>query len=285
MAQCKLCSSSGIEYLFSKGTYKFLRCTECNLVFLECIPDEKDIYKLYKGDYLFNRNGSYGFLNYFSLEKAFQKTFRKRLNTIRKLKKSGSLLEIGAGAGFFLKEAQRFFQITGNEISKIACDYAENNLGIKINCGDFCGNDYKENSYDVVIMYDVIEHLRNPFNILKELSSIQNTNGLLVISTGDVDSIFCKLCGKRWHLFNPPEHLFFFSHKSIKLALKKAGYEIIKIEYPHNYYTLSYLLEKFTKSFYTSNKFCKTISNIKLFDKITVPLNLFDIMVVYAKKY
>jgi len=284
MIKCKLCNSTATIHLFQKNNYDFVRCKECGLVFLDYDPNEKSIHRLYSEGYFKDKNTMCGFFDYFSLQKAFRKTFSKRLQKILRFKEDGRLFEIGAGPGFFLDEAKKFFRISGNEISKEACDFAERNYGIHMECGSFDHTRYLNNTFDVIVMFDVIEHLARPFDILRGVFTIQKKDGLLVLSTGDVDSLVAKISGKRWHLFTVPEHLFFFSKRTIRLALEKVGYEVIKINYEYNYYTLSYVLERLTKSFEVRAGFYRNLSRINWLNKIILPLNLFDIMTVYATK-
>jgi len=284
MTKCKLCNSTAAIHVFQKNNYDFVRCTECGLVFLDYDPNEKSIYQLYNQGYFKDKNTVCGFSDYFSLEKAFRKTFLRKLQKILRFKRHGRLLEIGAGPGFFLNEAKKFFQISGNEISKEACDFAKKNYGIYMECNSFQPDNYSRDTFDVIVMFDVIEHLTKPFDILKGVFTIQKKNGLLVLSTGDVDSLIAKVSGKRWHLFTLPEHLFFFSKRTIRLALEKVGYKAIKINYEYNYYTLKYILERLTKSFEVGAGFYRNPSRINCLNKIILPLNLFDIMTVYAMK-
>jgi len=284
MAKCKLCNSTATVRLFQKNNYDFVRCRKCGLVFLDYDPNEKSIHQLYSEGYFKDKNTVRGFLDYFSLQKAFRKTFSRRLQKILRLKKVGCLLEIGAGPGFFLNEAKKFFRISGNEISKEACDFAEKNYGIYMECNSFQPDNYSRDTFDVVVMFDVIEHLAKPFDILRGVFAVQKKDGLLVLSTGDVDSLIAKISRKKWHLFTPPEHLFFFSKRTIRLALEKVGYKIIKINYEYNYYTLRYILERLTKSLEIGSGFYRNLSKINCLNKIILPLNLFDIMTVYATK-
>ncbi len=284
MIECKLCNSITTAHLFQKNNYDLVRCKKCGLVFLDYDPNERSIYQLYNEGYFKNKSTVCGFSDYFSLEKPFKKNFSKRLQKILRFKKDGCLLEIGAASGFFLNEARKFFQISGNEISKEACDFAERNYGIYMECGNFEPNNYSKDTFDVIVMSDVIEHLAKPFDILKGVFAIQKKNGLLVLSTGDVDSLIAKISGKKWHLFTAPAHLFFFSKRTIRLALERVGYRIIEIDYEYNYYTLVYILERLTKSFQIGGRFYRNLSKINSLNKIILPLNLFDIMTVYAIK-
>jgi hypothetical protein len=102
-------------------------------------------------------------------------------------------------------------------------------------------------------------------------------NGVLALSTGDISSLCAKICGRYWHLYNLPEHVFFFTRRTIRYLLERAGYEVSSITYPTNVYPFGYLLERLYKSLFrragpTPNFRCPWL----------LPCNLFDVMEVFA---
>lgn len=85
--------------------------------------------------------------------------------------------------------------------------------------------------FDVVTMFAVIEHLPDPKRVVKELTRVLKRDGLFVIMTGDVKSLKAKNKGKNWHMYRPPEHLYFFCAQSLDILMDSFGFRKVKIIY------------------------------------------------------
>ncbi|MCL4439097.1 MAG: class I SAM-dependent methyltransferase, partial [Firmicutes bacterium] len=159
---------------------------------------------------------------------------------------------------------------------------ASENYGIQVISGTLEDEVFAPGSFDLVTMWDVIEHLPNPVHTLNIINKILKPAGVLTLTTGDIASLFAKISGAKWHLINIPEHVFYFNPKSIAEVLNKTGFKIIQIKYESSYYAVQYLLERLEKTMLPK-------SIVSLFKNIfpmeaTLPMNLFDIMTVYAVK-
>ena len=111
----------------------------------------------------------------------------------------------------------------------------------------------------------MIEHLPDPWKVLKELSSLLKSEGMLCLTTGNWDSIAARHERERWRLMTPPGHLYFFTRKTINDLLKKCGLRIIQLR--------------------TNDYFSSVPSfplNINLLRKLLRILGMGDIMTVYA---
>ncbi len=92
----------------------------------------------------------------------------KRLRAIERFQPGGKLLEIGCGTGLFLEEALKShrWDVTGIEPSRRAADYAKNQLNIPVYNGRFSEIELPPGSFDVVVLWNVLEHLDQPFEDL-----------------------------------------------------------------------------------------------------------------------
>ena len=206
------------------------------------------------------------------LERNIEKNFKRKINLIKKYISSGNLLEIGSAYGFFLNLIKNQFNIMGFEICKDAANYAKYNFDINLISKEF--NTYNFNkSFDLICMWDVIEHLINPDIIIKKISQVIKPGGYLFLSTGDISRIVPSLRKEKWRLIHPPSHIHYFSKKTLELILKNHGFSIISIEYPGIWRSFHQLLS--------------SMFNIKSVYKY-IPgkfyINFFDIMEVVAKK-
>ncbi|EPY6472742.1 methyltransferase domain-containing protein [Clostridium sporogenes] len=223
----------------------WVKCKKCGLIYTNLIPSEESMDEFYfqvwkerrKGGKYTNVDNSIEFLISMS---------NKRLEKLENIyKKKGSILDIGTGIGVFTGVAkERGWQVEGLEFNKNDCEYAKKNFGITLlqeNFYDF-SNDRK---YDVVTMFEVIEHLRTPLKDLKKIGEIVKKDGMFVIATPIVDSLHAKkegLNAANWYVV---AHLSYFSFDVLKNYLHLAGFKIVEINYsPEGYGRLEFYCSK-----------------------------------------
>lgn len=120
------------------------------------------------------------FKNDFYKEKPKSQRNRNRLRELIRYKKSGKLLEVGCGEGNFLHEAQKHFDIEGIEFSKYATNKARIILGDKVIRGNIKNVNLQSTYYDVIVVFNLLEHLREPMKIIKKLSAALEEDGVLI---------------------------------------------------------------------------------------------------------
>ncbi len=156
---------------------------------------------------------------------------RKRLKYISKnLRKSSGarLLDVGCSFGIFLKvAAQQGFIVEGVETSKNAADYASQQ-GMKVRYGYLEELGLPADYYDVVTIFEVIEHLKSPYPLLSECRRILKPNGLLVLSTPNTGSWTCLFLKEKWTNLGVEEagHISLFNRKSLGVMAHNAGFEL-----------------------------------------------------------
>lgn len=152
---------------------------------------------------------------------------------ITKIKpKNSQILDVGCANGFSLKAAEKlgFKSAYGVEISKMACDYAKSNLNLKnIFCGTLLEAKYPSESFDIVTLYDVIEHVPNPREILVEVSRILKADGLIVLKQMDINSELSKKYKEKWAYIAPAAHLYYFSKPTISRLMEEVGFDLVNI--------------------------------------------------------
>jgi SAM-dependent methyltransferase len=235
-----------------------------------------------------------GYADYFSLAGALEHNHRRRLRWLRaRLAASNStsttldvrrprLLDVGCGPGFFVRAASiAGFAAAGVEISEYAVTFARERLGQNVSVGEARAGDLRDGPFDVVTMWDVIEHLPDPFAACEAVGDVLKPSGLLAISTGDIDSIAARLSGARWHLFNLPEHLWFFTADSLKRLLRRAGLAPFEQRREVCWYTLRYLVERLEAMFGGRRFVSRSLGPV---GRLNMPVTLRDIVTVLARK-
>lgn len=285
---CKVCNSKKLQLYCKKNGLQVIKCCNCNCGFLDLTGISLEPSFFYQQYYAEN-NGvrrSFGYDNYYALEKSLRLNFRRRIKVINKyLDNTGkkTLLDIGCGPGFFLQVAEKYFDSYGVEVSQQAADYAKKNLHLKVINSIFYSGLFENTKFDVVTLWDTLEHIDSPQQTLRNIAAILKKNGLLVFTTGDFGSLLARFFGKKWHLLTLPEHLFFFSKKGIDILLNESGFKIVKLGYPYAYYTLDYILERIIKSFDLPSAVLPLYFK-HILNNLILPFNLFDIMLVISKR-
>lgn len=217
---CLLCGKKKFQKMFTFDKYSVVRCSNCRLFSTLPIPTKKELEVFYK---------SFSFNDGFSFEKRLRYDARRSLKNLDSLGyNSGSLLDIGCGAGFFMDEARKKgWETTGVDTAKIPVDYAVKKL--KLNAVQKNILAYKTTrKFDVISLQQVIEHLPDPYPVLSNMQKLLARNGIVCISTPNIDSWLYRVLGKRFNYFIPPEHLVYYSPSTLSAVLKKAGFRVKK---------------------------------------------------------
>lgn len=285
-ATCPLCALAPRETLLLRAGIPVRQCPACGLGWWDW-PDFEPA-QFYDQDYFQSAEVPRGYNDYAALEHGVRRTARARLRRIRSILQQnhpyaaaddGSLFEIGAGTGLFLDEAVRLgWRTSGCEVSPFAaCTAAAR--GLDVQCSAAESLELRRAAFDAVVLWDVIEHLRDPLAVATAAAGALRPGGVLALSTGDVQSWLARLCGRRWHLYNLPEHLFFFSVPSLRKMLEREGLRVIWVTREWQWVSLGYLWERLAKTLFASSG---RVSSQRGPLKWVLPATLFDIVGVYA---
>jgi SAM-dependent methyltransferase len=161
------------------------------------------------------------------------------LQIIKKFIRTGSLLEIGAGAGYFLDEARKEgFDVYGIELNNIQANFIRNKLGIPCEESPLDVSSFCEKKFDIIYHCDVISHFFDPIAEFKNIHDTLLDNGIVVFETGNVGDIKEKYY-RIFASFHYPDHMFFFSENNLMELLRLTGFEFIRI---YRYSILTQLL-------------------------------------------
>ncbi len=208
------------------------------------------------------------------------------LSLLPQLDRQPKILEVGCGLGYFLDQAfEEGFDATGVEFNKYAVDRLRRKYAFPIISGGLENIEPEPACFDAVAMFDVIEHLRTPFDALDRIHDLLSPGGVLVLSTMDSDSFVSRLLGKRLEDFRRTrEHLFFFSRKTISQILTEQGFEVISIRSIGHRFELGFLIDRFTlinRSIFGSLRFILTKISLS---SLPISINPFTKMIVFARK-
>lgn len=228
---CGACGASGgLESLFRKWDVDIVECSRCGSA-QAIVPHDFDPSAIYSEDY-YQGGRADGYGDYAASEPVIRREFRSSLGVLRNSGcHGGKLLELGCAYGFFMKEAAAYFQCTGIEVSEAARIRATA-AGEKV-FPDLTDPAVRSRGpYDAVVLIDCIEHLVDPFQTIRDATTMTTDHASIVVVTGDWSSTFARRTRDRWRLMTPPQHLFFFSRDGITKLLARCGYEVVAWDRP-----------------------------------------------------
>ena len=209
-------------------------------------------------------------------------------NLIKKIKgelsKKKDILEIGSYYGAFGSEVVDYVNTyTGIEMSNHAVNFAREKYKLNVHNKNVEDHFKESKNYDLIVMFDVMEHFDDPIKIIKSCNKKLNKDGVLIFSTMNMDSFVARFLGKRypWIMLM---HKFYFTNKSLKKILKENNFDLYKIKYDTRIISIEYLLDKIQIHF---PYFRKVLNFIKKFDKIKkikIKISFFDLNIYFAKK-
>jgi 2-polyprenyl-3-methyl-5-hydroxy-6-metoxy-1,4-benzoquinol methylase len=212
---CPICGSASTGMLFQKHC----KCKNCGLIFFEYTLNVTDLVKIYEEKYF----GGKVYRDYIQEKPFRKKLFLEKLNLIKTyMPPNGKVLDVGCATGFFLEVMRELgYETYGVEVTEYASNYARNVLKLNVITGGLLSARYPDDFFDIITMFDVLEHLPNPIETLTECSRIIKRGGILIIETLNTDSLIFKILKQNWPLFSPSYHLFYFNHKKYRLIIRQ----------------------------------------------------------------
>ena len=219
---CAVCGGTAFE---SPVLGPLARCRSCGYIFLPRTPDLPDrVAALYAGDYFTGAE----FGDYAGQRPTFARNFQDYLRRMARAGASGGrLLEVGCAYGFFLEQAQPAFEAIGIDVNAAAIDAARA-IGTNAICDEFLEHVFPS-PFDVVCIWDTIEHVLDPRAYLDKARDVLTDRGWLFLTTGDIGSLMARMRGPRWRMIHPPSHVNYFSRATMTKLLESAGFEVLSI--------------------------------------------------------
>jgi 2-polyprenyl-3-methyl-5-hydroxy-6-metoxy-1,4-benzoquinol methylase len=231
---CPICGGTLTTTLYTKFDHDIGRCRGCGLVYANPRAEDAIILGRYGADYFQKEylpalgvvDGRY------ELEQ-FDRRYAPLLDLLEPAP-GRRLLEIGCGAGFFMKAAERRgWRAVGIEFSEEATRFAREKLGLDVRRAR--GEDLAAaaGGFDAAVMFDSIEHLFEPAAVLERISQSLVPGGLLLITTPNFRALSRRVIGAQWAVLNPLEHLFYFEEDTLGRLLRAAGFTSVRFIRKH----------------------------------------------------
>jgi len=226
--KCPLCSSTRREFLIKKDNWTVFRCPECGLGVLDPRPSEDEIDQLYREQYFSDQ-----YHDGIGIESPqFRKVLRNeshRTRFIKSKKRSGRLLDIGCGYGYFAAACREMgYDVQGIDVSEWAAQHAVNRLDIPVSIGKINEIELTPHSFDIITMWHFLEHAPDPHLVLQKVKTWLKKDGILVIDVPNYQGTDAQREWQDWVGWQLPYHFWHFNIGSLCRLLDQHGYHIIK---------------------------------------------------------
>lgn len=257
--------------------HTIVQCRQCGLVYANPRLDRHDILDTYEAVedplYVEEREGRV-------------LTFEHHLQPLERLTGSPAgrpLLDVGCYTGVFVEIAARHgWDAWGVEPSLWAVERARAR-GLRVLPGTLEAADLPEAMFDVVTMWDVIEHLPDPRRTLQRVHRLLRPGGLVAVHTIDIESLFARLMGARWPWLMEM-HVYYFSRRTLCDMLGKCGFEVVSDRPQGRYLRLGYLMNRAGALVPLVGRPAEWLVTKLGMRGIAVPVNLGDLFTAYARK-
>jgi SAM-dependent methyltransferase len=229
-----------------------VQCGDCGLVMTDPQPDDATLERIYDETYFIGSGR-----DDLEIETGLLKrgTARLQLAEIIAYVEDGGnshirprVLEVGCGLGDFLVEARAAgFDIQGVDFSASAVAVANRTLGEEIaRSGRLEDLNIPDGSLDIVVLADLIEHVRDPAQLIDQVRRMVKPGGVVFVATPSLDSLSARLMGRFWVEFKL-EHLFYFDPRTIARLLGRAGFENIAVSPGRKMLSAAYIIAHFER--------------------------------------
>ncbi len=221
---CHVCRKKNIRKIKTVKGVDIFECRNCQLAFVDQAKKNT-----------LDPQEEYSLEGYRENEEQFRTRLGKLVERIYEYKRTGNILDVGAGYGLLssmlydkgynieiIEPMNEPYYLKGKKIRHYKTSIEEFLLRTK-------------SKYDIILLMDVIEHLKDPLKTLSKLKKILHRKGIIVIQTPNYKSLMARIC-KNWSWWMVSDHKFLFSPKSIRLLVEKAGFFISEIGTHENTY-------------------------------------------------
>jgi len=237
---CNLCGAENTRLLFEgsdrllkiPGNFALMQCNRCGLIYLNPRPTFEEIGKYYPSDYppyiqAIENEGSW----FRRLDRRYG-LYKRCREITRRAGHSGKMLDVGCSTGVFLEGMERWgWQVQGVEMNSEVAEYARQRFDLQIFPGTLEDAHFPTGNFDLVTLWDVLEHVYDPKSTLKEIFRILRPGGWLVMSLPDPDCIEAKIFGAYWSGLDMPRHFHVFNRKVLTRLLDETGFTLERRSY------------------------------------------------------
>lgn len=223
---CPLCGSARIARLHGIQRYtppfRVDRCDECGFIFMNPRFTKRVIRGFYGEDY-YRGSAEYAYYDERRAERFARHVWKARLRVIGRYADGGNFLDVGAAFGGLLREASARYSVYGIEPSDYSGSEARKIFGERVHIGTLADHPFEDGFFSAITMIEVIEHLADPADAIRECHRLLRDGGVLVVQTANMAGLQARLRGERYAYFMPG-HLSYFTRRNLTDLLVRSGF-------------------------------------------------------------
>jgi SAM-dependent methyltransferase len=284
---CGLCGGKDRSLRFQDGRFSVVTCVACGLTYVTPrLCDASLLDAVYDEGYWRSQAAKdRGYTDYRADEPLYLKTYRRRMAVVqRHFQRPGRVLDVGCAAGYFLSVMQaEGWDVLGLEPSDAIRTRAEELLGAeRVRTGLLGEADLPTAAFDLVTMWDVLEHIPDPVAALREVRRVLKPEGRLILETQNVASLAARVFGRRWQHYKHTEHIYHFDRRTVARVLREAGFELLENRpwLGGKYVSMGFIAERAGR---LHPLLSGLLAPLRLVSRRSVYLNLLDEMIVVAR--
>lgn len=230
---CIVCNGDKAEIISQKtrdNGSRVVKCSTCLHIQLYPLPSAKDNISFYDQD--LQAKNVFKKINTLDLKKRSTSDTQRREGFISgEFKKNKSVLDVGSGYGFFLKAISGAgFKAVGLEVSSARRKISKTITNVPLLSKGITGPNKTKNRYDIITLFHVLEHIKDPIKLCANLKSYLKKDGTLIIEIPNTNHYLLKINKLYKDFYWQRAHISYFTPESVTKVLKKAGYRKIKIK-------------------------------------------------------
>ncbi len=210
--RCPVSGSEDLEIMQGYEHDYLVKSRPLGFVFCSRIPSEQELLLHYEK---YNRDEYYSPIT--------RIRYRELLDEFEPFRKTNKILDMGCGTGFFLEEAKaKGWEVYGTELSESAIKICEAK-GITMQKISLSGGIFNDGMFDVITSFEVVEHINNPFEMVKDMYKILRKGGLVYLTTPNFNAVERYILKSKYSIIEYPEHLIYFTAKTLNYLFTKNG--------------------------------------------------------------
>ncbi len=216
------------DHSITKETFELWRCAGCDFLFTQDPPKPEDVGRYYQGEeYISHSDNQDGLVNKL-YHHARDFMLGRKYALVKQVAKGKRLLDYGTGTGYFTDYmVRKGFQAQGIEIDEGARKYGREKFGIKVDAPVALFDELAPDSFDVISLWHVLEHLYDPKKYLKRFNELLDEHGKLIIAVPNHKSTDAAAYGADWAAYDVPRHLWHFSPLTMRKMVEMAGFRVV----------------------------------------------------------
>lgn len=227
---CKHHKSETISQQTRDSNSQVVKCSSCLHIQLYPLPSAKEDQNFYNQD--LQAKNVFKKINNLDLEKRSAVDTQRRTDFInREFKNNKSVLDVGSGYGFFIKAINGAgFKAAGLEVSSARRRISKTITSVPLLSKAITGPNITKKRYDIITLFHVLEHIKDPIKLSADLKSYLKKDGTLIIEIPNTNHYLLKINKPYKDFYWQRAHISYFTPETASIVLKKAGYGKIKIQ-------------------------------------------------------